>query len=295
MPQIVDLLRDMIAIAWRVWSSPVNAARFVAFGGALVAWVVYKRYEERKWPNFLTRDAATDAIYTAIYLGGFYSVCIAAPIFAVSERLVVRFAPFLQLHLLQNANPLVQIAVVSITIDFAGYWVHRFFHTSTILWSFHRIHHSQTELSPLTGYRFHIAEAIVRGLAPMIPGIMLGPTTATFTIAIWLDTTLNALAHSGGSWTFGILGQALVSPHFHRLHHAVDPRLHQGNYGLTYSLWDRLFRTAVVASEAPAAYGVPEEVPRSFLKQLVDPVFVISRRSFRQSSATNVTAQSAST
>lgn len=55
-------------------------------------------------------------------------------------------------------------------MDLAGYWAHRFCHTSAILWKIHRIHHSQTELTP---------------------------------IAIWIDTTLNALAHSGGPWTFG--------------------------------------------------------------------------------------------
>ncbi len=278
MSSAADLVRYLAAKAWGVWSAPASVARFSAFAGALILWLMWKRAVQKRWPLLVSRNAATDAIYTAFYLGGIYSFFFAAPLFAVSERTIIRFAPYLRLHLLDGAPAIVQILVVSFTIDFAGYWAHRLGHESSFFWRFHRIHHSQTELTPLTGYRFHVVEALYRGLAPMIPGIMLGSTTASFTIAIFIDTVLNAAAHSGGSWTFGALGYAFVSPQYHRVHHALDPELHHGNYGLTYSIWDRMFGTAVDARKTPEAYGISETVPESFFAQLVDPFLINGQR-----------------
>ena len=44
-------------------------------------------------------------------------------------------------------------------------------------------------------------------------------------------------------WTLGPLGEILVSPAAHRLHHIRDETLMGSNYGNMLTLWDRLFGT----------------------------------------------------
>jgi sterol desaturase/sphingolipid hydroxylase (fatty acid hydroxylase superfamily) len=44
---------------------------------------------------------------------------------------------------------------------------------------------------------------------------------------------------SYGPW----LNSVLLCPHFHQLHHSIDPRHYDRNFGQVLSVWDRLFGT----------------------------------------------------
>jgi sterol desaturase/sphingolipid hydroxylase (fatty acid hydroxylase superfamily) len=62
--------------------------------------------------------------------------------------------------------PLVVIMVVYTTVftlvdDVSVYLVHRWMHTSPLLWSFHSVHHSATQLTPLTWLRIHPVEGVI--------------------------------------------------------------------------------------------------------------------------------------
>ena len=46
--------------------------------------------------------------------------------------------------------------------------------------------------------------------------------------------------------SFGPLDNFVLSPHWHQIHHSVDPRHYDKNFGLLFSFWDRLFGTSFV-------------------------------------------------
>jgi sterol desaturase/sphingolipid hydroxylase (fatty acid hydroxylase superfamily) len=54
--------------------------------------------------------------------------------------------------------------------------------------------------------------------------------------------------HANLPWSYGPLGYVLVSPLFHRLHHAIgyghEGRRHGCNFAVLFPLWDMLFGTA---------------------------------------------------
>ena len=81
-----------------------------------------------------------------------------------------------------------QVLTFSFVMDFAGYWWHRWAHASSILWAMHRVHHSDEELNPLTNFRVHFGDMLIRGLIQVIPSIILSPSAAYFFIAVLLET-----------------------------------------------------------------------------------------------------------
>ena len=98
--------------------------------------------------------------------------------------------------------------------DFVGYWSHRWRHSSKLLWTFHSIHHSQTNLTIVSNYRFHVVDETLLRLWLFIPFQMLGTGLALW---LWLDLIMAWILyvqHSEWKWTYGRLGYIFVSPAF---------------------------------------------------------------------------------
>ena len=53
-------------------------------------------------------------------------------------------------------NPLVNITVSVILLDLVYYGTHRLNHRVSVLWRFHRAHHSDLDVDVTTGLRFHL-------------------------------------------------------------------------------------------------------------------------------------------
>jgi sterol desaturase/sphingolipid hydroxylase (fatty acid hydroxylase superfamily) len=50
--------------------------------------------------------------------------------------------------------------------------------------------------------------------------------------------------HSPTRLNFGPLGRYFVDNRFHRIHHSIDPKHYDTNFGVIVTLWDSLFGTA---------------------------------------------------
>ncbi len=145
-----------------------------------------------------------------------------------------------------------------IAYDFA-YWLdHYLSHKLPLLWQFHRVHHGAESLSLLTNFRVHPVDtivfgaitAVVLGLSEALSGRLLGPLAHPLTIGgtnalIMLSAMgLTHLQHSHLWITFGPQwGRWLLGPAHHQIHHSVDQRHHDRNFGNVLTLWDRLFGT----------------------------------------------------
>ena len=277
MDDATELLRWAVGRAASIWLSPQVLGSAVAVLVVLLV-AVRARFGRDGWTRPLRAPSVrTDAAYAVFYAGGFYAFVVAGPAYRFLTALVERHAPQLQLHLLSHLPVYAQFFVASVTMDGVLYWTHRLMHRSRWLWAFHSVHHSQSELTALANFRFHVGDVFVRGLAQFVPGLLLGVPAHVWLPAVWIQVALDCLAHSGLGWGYGPLGRVLVSPGFHRVHHSAEPGHYNTNFGMTYSFWDRLFGTSAAPAEAPSRYGVPGlAVPESFTRQWAFPFLFLA-------------------
>jgi sterol desaturase/sphingolipid hydroxylase (fatty acid hydroxylase superfamily) len=146
-------------------------------------------------------------------------------------------------------------------LDFGGYWVHRCHHELSALWPFHAVHHSAEVLSPVTVYRKHpIYDLIGTGFASLLSGSLLGVFVFFFFGQVTVLTVggINAcyfafnilganLRHSHIWLDYGpVLDRILISPAQHQVHHSIDCRHRDKNYGEVLAIWDWIFGTLYV-------------------------------------------------
>jgi sterol desaturase/sphingolipid hydroxylase (fatty acid hydroxylase superfamily) len=214
---------------------------------------------ERRWPAEPMTDRAavrTDVLYTLLHrLGGFALV-----VFALLTPLLDAFEGQLRLLGFSRINvdqlwpgvtdlPLVSFAIYLVLFDFVDYWLHRGQHRFGWWWSLHAVHHSQRQMTQWSDQRNHLIDDLIRDVAMAMVAVAFGAEPGQFVALIIASRVLQSLQHANLRWRFGAVGERLlVSPSFHRLHHAVDFG-HDGpargcNFAVLFPVWDWLHRTA---------------------------------------------------
>lgn len=159
--------------------------------------------------------------------------------------------------------------------DFTKYVVHRALHRWPVLWCFHKVHHTAEVLTPFTVYRAHPVEAIifsVRGVlvqAVTVAGFLyfFGDRTELVTVLsanafLFLFNAAGAnLRHSHVWITYGsAIERWLISPAQHQIHHSIEERHYDRNYGFVLAIWDRIGGSLCTAkANKPEGYGVEGE------------------------------------
>ncbi len=163
-----------------------------------------------------------------------------APVRAFYEN----YLPFLNLRLLDNVPYAIQGLGAFLAMDFAFWFSHWFRHKVPWLWHFHSVHHSQTELSPLTAWRAHPLEALFIYTLTLIPvGIFGGDRSTWIVVTILYGVAWPPFIHSNVRTNLGWLRHVIVSPQFHRVHHSTNPTQYDKNFGEHLILWDWMFGT----------------------------------------------------
>jgi sterol desaturase/sphingolipid hydroxylase (fatty acid hydroxylase superfamily) len=265
--------------------STSTVTNYLKFGLGLTVTFVLEVAARKNWRvRYGTKAFRVDILYFVFYYAGFYHVFFFTYLYAALMALTTRYAPFLQLNLLNYMSPPMQMAAMILTSDFVGYWNHRWRHSNAYTWAFHSIHHSDEHLTVATNYRFHFVDETLLRLWLFIPFQLLGTSVTTWLTLDFIMAWIFLVQHSEWDWTYGRLGWIFVSPTFHRRHHSIDMRQANSNYGMLFTFWDDLFGTADRTSPLPTQYGVAgPPVRESFLAQLVAPLKMIAahRRSLR--------------
>jgi sterol desaturase/sphingolipid hydroxylase (fatty acid hydroxylase superfamily) len=179
-------------------------------------------------------------------------------------------AHFLELGRLPLGPQVVVASLILIGIDAMNWAAHVANHRFLTLWRLHALHHSQEDMSVLTTFRTHpLIHASY--LPSLLPALVLGASGSVPAIAIMVYGCLITLPHANLRWRFGPLGHVVVSPAYHRLHHAAVFLDDRGtvNFGFVLVCWDQLIHRAVFPDgTAPVATGiagrpVPVEQARS--------------------------------
>lgn len=126
--------------------------------------------------------------------------------------------------------------------DFFFYWFHRGQHAW--FWRFHAVHHSIRDLSAVNAYH-HISEGAIQALLYLLPASLIvadtGPAIPFMTVLIYFQASF---IHSPAAIHLGPLRAILVDNRFHRIHHSLEERHFDRNFGAFTTFWDRLFGTA---------------------------------------------------
>ena len=149
------------------------------------------------------------------------------------------------------------IIIAFIVQDFSGYWLHRMNHRVNILWNRHIIHHSSEEFNLSCALRQEISAIVRFGAIFMIPASLLGISPTIFAVLGPFHLFMQFWYHTRLINKMGWLEKFLVTPSHHRVHHAINAKYMDKNYGQILIVWDKLFGTfqAELEDEKPV-FGI---------------------------------------
>ncbi|MBU9189039.1 sterol desaturase family protein [Burkholderia gladioli] len=216
------------------------------------------------------RETRVDVLYTLIAKLGIFTLFF----FFAMQPLFDNFQSWLRLKGVANLNldtlwpgvtsqPLVAFLIYLVVLDFAGYWYHRWQHRIGVWWELHAVHHSQRQMSLWTDDRNHLLDDLIQGCFFAAIALVIGVSPSQFVVLTALSNFVQSVQHTNARLPFGWLGERLlVSPAFHRRHHAVGYG-HEGtaygcNFGVLFPWWDMLFRTASW-NKTPEPTGIREQ------------------------------------
>jgi len=175
--------------------------------------------------------------------------------------------------MISSQPALLQALEALIWFDFIGYWSHRAFHQIGILWRYHAIHHSSTEVDWLSSVRVHPVNEIGSRLAQTIPLVLVGYSAGVVVTFIPLLTFYAIMLHANVSWDFGKLRYIVGSPVYHRWHHTSEQEGLDKDFAAMFPWMDWMFGTLYFPKDRqPMEFGVlGEDIPNSLWKQLLYP------------------------
>lgn len=136
------------------------------------------------------------------------------------------------------ATPLAAAAVY----DFFFYWCHRAEHRW--LWRFHAVHHSIRDMNAVNAYH-HVTEPLFQTALILLPAsLIVSETGMVAPLMIVLLHFQASFIHSPATIHFGPARALIVDNRFHRIHHSLEERHFDKNFGAFTTIWDRLFGTA---------------------------------------------------
>ncbi len=303
MSRVADILGDILTVLTDYLIVPSQRLHYGYWitSGVLALWVLWRQQKTlRGWTAVFSRKVwlnpsakldykiiVFNAVFKVGLLGQFLFFGIQLSDW-VGMRLQEWFGPCL--------NPLSEsAALVSYTLaltlagDLSVYVVHRMMHRVPLLWAFHRLHHSATEMTPLTQLRLHPIELIINNLRS---GLVFGLLAGSFTY--WAGNAVPVLTFLGVNvfrFAFYSVGANLrhshvrmpywhpleylfISPLQHQIHHSVKPEHHDRNFGSMFAIWDWAFGTLVTSrSVKKLTFGLADNStsPRKLSSALLSP------------------------
>ncbi len=141
-----------------------------------------------------------------------------------------------------------------IVYDFFYYWNHRIDHEVDLFWAAHVVHHQSDRFNlstalrqPSTGVFLSWIFYLPIAVAGVPPVVFVGVGLIDLLYQFWIHTELIG--------KLGWFDRVFASPSNHRVHHGINDRYLDKNYGGVFILWDRLFGTFELEVEKPV-FGV---------------------------------------
>jgi sterol desaturase/sphingolipid hydroxylase (fatty acid hydroxylase superfamily) len=245
---------------------------FALFGlfGIAVAWAVCRPLEAWRPVEPVSQRGAvrTDMLYT--FLNRLGLLPLLAFVFLASVQAAWEgwlteaglLPPTLEeLVPLLRDHPVAAFAAYVVILDFGEYWRHRAQHAFRWWWALHAIHHAQRQMTFWTDDRNHVLDDVIAAVWFGAIALLIGVPPGQFPVIVLVLRLAESLSHANVRLDYGRLGERLlVSPRFHRLHHAPLSAGAQGqNYAVLLPVWDWIFGTGDFRRGVFPPTGAPEE------------------------------------
>ena len=220
----------------------IRLTAFLSVLAAMALWELAAPRRRRDIPRVIrwSNNLALDVIDTAILRLSF-------PILAVGLAVLAEERGWGLFNIIEAPFGLAVILSM-LLLDLAIYLQHVMFHAVPALWRLHRMHHADLDFDATTGLRFHPIEILISMAIKLALVAALGPPAVA---VLLFEIILNATAlfnHANINLPRPVdrwLRWIVVTPDMHRVHHSVDPRETNSNYGFNLPWWDRLMGTYV--------------------------------------------------
>ena len=138
----------------------------------------------------------------------------------------------------------VSVLILIFFHDMYFYWTHRLLHFPGWYQKIHSIHHRSSNSSPFTSLSFHPVEALVQAaVLPLMVLIIPAHPYALFIFILYM-VYKNVRGHSGFEFTTAATRNSKWNIiHSYSIHHNLHHSQGRANYGLYFTIWDRLMRT----------------------------------------------------
>ncbi|MDZ7653171.1 MAG: sterol desaturase family protein [Burkholderiaceae bacterium] len=227
------------------------------------------RFPAERWDD--RRGTGVDVLYTLLQRLGLVPLAAFLLLTPLFEQLAqglraMDFTPFALDAVWPGVSdvPWVSFCMYLVVLDFVDYWLHRGQHAWRWWWALHALHHAQRKMSFWTDDRNHLLDDLIIDVVKAAIALAIGVEPAQFVGLLIATRVLQSLQHANLAWTLGPLGRVIVSPVFHRRHHAIGyghEGRHQGcNFAVLFPLWDTLFGTADFRPDIEAT-GIRDQLP----------------------------------
>lgn len=136
--------------------------------------------------------------------------------------------------------------IAVLLLDLLRYGQHYLYHSVSVLWRVHRVHHGDPDYDWSTGLRFHPLEVLLtQGSYLAVIAILAPPPLAVLGLEL-ADAAVNFFSHANvavPSKFETLLRRFLITPDMHRIHHSGEIAEQNSNFGILFPWWDRLFGT----------------------------------------------------
>ena len=247
----------------------------ILVGGLLLFWIIEGaipllplKYKKNKW-----RHASVNLVFTGIHL----------IIHTALAILIVKLSDWCAqtgfgLVYWMDAGVLWTIVIGVLALDFSSWLVHIVMHKIPLLWRFHLIHHSDTNVDVTTGLRHHPGDSLLRGIFFLILIFVSGAPMYSVMIYQTMVVLSTAFTHANINMPVKLdkaLSYVLISPNMHKVHHHWKQPFTDSNYGAVFSVWDRLLGTFMKLDPKEIRYGLdryyPNEKDEDFVALIKKP------------------------
>ena len=276
----IDAFLGTVKWTWRSIIFDVPWQRNYFWGLIVISIAVFAleiMFPWRKEQKIFRKDFWLDGFYMffnffifTVFISGFYK-CISK----FSTDVLTLKMTSLSIIDLSDFQPVVQLLLFFVVLDFVQWFTHTLLHRYDSLWKFHKVHHSVKEMGFAAHLRYHWMENILYKPLKVLALMLLGgfqPEQAY--VVHFLAIAIGHLNHANLKLDYGPLKYILNNPIMHLYHHAYslpESFKNGANFAISLSLWDFIFKTNYVPKpdkNLRLGYNDDAKMPKSFWGQL---------------------------
>lgn len=130
--------------------------------------------------------------------------------------------------------------------DFFYYWFHRAQHVVPVLWSQHKLHHSEVSVNVSSNLRHHWLESPLRVFLVAFPvGVLFNQKPVTIAWIVNIAMLWSFFIHMNIRLRLGPLTGVFAGPQVHRIHHSIERKHTDCNFAAYLPIFDIMFGTWV--------------------------------------------------